>query len=117
MTGQDRPAPDLQDELAAFWSSRPGSKPPGTMVVRNEAEHAAWMESLRPLLPAAPVDALDVGTGQGFLALLLADFGYRVTGVDTAEGMLDAARSHAAGSSSPPEFRLGNAIEPPLAPS
>jgi len=113
----DSPARGLQEELSAFWSSRPGSKPAGTMEVRNEEEHQAWMDSLRPFLPPQPVDALDVGTGQGFLALLLADFGHRVTGVDTAEGMVEAARAHAVGSSNPPEFRLGNAIDPPLGPA
>jgi SAM-dependent methyltransferase len=87
------------------------------MAVRNEEEHLAWMESLRPFLPPAPADVLDVGTGQGFLALLLADLGHRVIGVDTAEGMLEAARAHAAGSPNRPDFRLGNAIDPPLASS
>src|SRR5262245_53812590 len=87
------------------------------MEVRNEEEHAAWLDSLRPLLPTGPVDALDVGTGQGFLALLLADLGHRVVGVDTAEGMLDAARAHAVESSNPPDFRLGNAIDPSLPPT
>src|SRR5216683_1361813 len=87
------------------------------MEVRNEAEHQAWLQALRPLLPQPPVDALDVGTGQGFLALLLADLGHRVIGVDTAEGMLQAARAHAAGSANRPDFRLGNAIDPPLEPS
>ncbi len=87
------------------------------MEVRNEQEHQAWLDSLRPLVPAQPVAALDVGTGQGFLALLLADFGHRVTGVDTAEGMVEAARAHAVGSSNPPAFQLGNAIDPPLGPS
>jgi SAM-dependent methyltransferase len=31
--------------------------------------------------------------------------------------MLEAARAHAAGSTNRPDFRLGNAIDPPLAPS
>jgi SAM-dependent methyltransferase len=113
----DRPASGLQEQLAKFWSGRAVSKPAGTMEVRNDEEHAAWMESLRPFLPSAPVDALDVGTGQGFLALLKADLGHRVIGVDTAEGMLEAARAHAVNSAHPPHFRLGNAIHPPLEPA
>jgi SAM-dependent methyltransferase len=113
----DNPRRGLQEELSAFWSSRPGSKPAGTMEVRNEEEHLAWIESLRPFLPPSPVDVVDVGTGQGFLALLLADLGHRVIGVDTADGMVEAARAHAVGSPNPPEFRLGNAIDPPLSPS
>jgi len=111
----DNPAGALQAQLSTFWSSRAESKPAGTMAVRNEVEHRAWLESLRPFLPQAPADVLDVGTGQGFLALLLADLGHRVIGVDTAPGMLEAARAHAAGSANTPDFRLGNAIDPPLA--
>jgi len=113
----NNPADGLQEQLSSFWSSRAASRPAGTMEVRNEAEHQAWLQALRPLLPQPPVDALDVGTGQGFLALLLADLGHRVIGVDTAEGMLEAARAHAAGSANRPDFRLGNAIDPPLEPS
>jgi SAM-dependent methyltransferase len=106
----------LQDQLSAFWSDRATTRPAGTMAVRDEQEHQAWLDSLRPLLPRQPVDALDIGTGRGFLALLLADLGHRVIGVDTAEGMLDEARRFAAGSSNPPRFQYGNAIEPPLEP-
>ena len=115
----ERLAGGLQEQLSAFWSSRAESKPAGTMEVRNAAEHQAWLESLRPFLPLPPppVDVLDVGTGQGFLALLLADLGHRVIGVDTAPGMLEAARAHAVGSVNQPDFRLGNAIDPPLEPS
>ncbi|HYW90596.1 MAG TPA: class I SAM-dependent methyltransferase [Chloroflexota bacterium] len=113
----DSPASGLQEQLSTFWSGRAASRPAGTMEVRNDEEHAAWMESLRPFLPSAPVDALDVGTGQGFLALLLADLGHRVIGVDTAAGMLEGARGHAVNSANPPDFRLGNAMYPPLQPA
>jgi SAM-dependent methyltransferase len=113
----DAPVNELQEHLAGFWSKRAESQAPGTMEVRTDQEHQVWLDALRPFLPPPPADVLDVGTGQGFLALLLADLGHRVTGVDTAEGMLTAARAHAAGSASPPEFRLGNAMEPPLEPS
>jgi ubiquinone/menaquinone biosynthesis C-methylase UbiE len=110
----DQPKQELQQQLSAFWSQRPGAKSPGTMVVRSAQEHQVWAEALLPLLPPPPADVLDVGTGQGFLALLLADLGHHVTGIDTAEGMLNAAREHAASSDNRPDFRLGNAMEPPV---
>jgi protein-L-isoaspartate O-methyltransferase len=50
------------------------------------------MDALRPLLPPPPADILDVGTGTGFLALLLAELGHRVSGIDLSEGMLVRVR-------------------------
>jgi SAM-dependent methyltransferase len=113
----DSPGNELEEQLSAFWTKRPESRPPGTMEVRNEQEQQAWLEALRPLLPPPPAAILDVGTGQGFLALLLADLGHRVVGIDTAEGMLAASRAHTAGRPNPPEFRQGDAVDPPLSPS
>jgi SAM-dependent methyltransferase len=113
----DRPANELNQQVSAFWTTRPESRPAGTMEVRNEQEQQAWIDALRPLLPSPPADVLDVGTGQGFLALLLADLGHRVVGIDSAEGMLAASRSRAATRTNPPEFRLGDAVGPPLAES
>ena len=112
----DKSPQALQQQLSDFWSKRPTSRPAGTMEVRTEEEHQAWLNALRPLLRPRPLDVLDVGTGQGFLALLFADLGHRVIGVDTAEGMLTAAHAHAVNSNNPPEFRSGDAMDPPLPP-
>jgi SAM-dependent methyltransferase len=106
----------FREQLADFWSKRSESGGPSTMEVRTEPEHVAWLDSLRPLLPPPPVDVLDVGTGRGFVALLMADLGQRVVGIDLAPGMLASARSHAAGSANPPEFRSGDATDPPFPP-
>jgi ubiquinone/menaquinone biosynthesis C-methylase UbiE len=51
------------------------------------------LETLRSLLPPALAEVLDVGTGTGFLALLLAELRYRVVGIDLAPDMLEIARS------------------------
>ena len=83
--------------------------------VRSEAERQAWLTALRALLPPPPARVLDLGTGTGFLALLLAALGHRVLGIDIAPDMLAVAREKAAGLASPPEFRVGDAAEPPVA--
>jgi ubiquinone/menaquinone biosynthesis C-methylase UbiE len=54
-------------------------------------------------------DVLDVGTGTGRAALLLARGGARVTAVDASEAMLEVARARAAAEGTSVRFQLGDA--------
>ena len=103
---------DLQQSL---WARRPTADPSAIKeVVRqhwagraatfdqapNHGLHSAeqrtaWLARLRGWAGDRPLDALDVGCGTGFLALLLAELGHRVVGVDAADEMLDLARAKA----------------------
>jgi SAM-dependent methyltransferase len=105
---------ELQAKINAFWTWRGNTISSGALAIRDEAELKTWMELLRDWLPPAPADVVDLGTGQGFLALVLAAFGHRVRGFDLAEGQLDRAREFGATVSNPPEFATGDAIDPPL---
>ena len=60
------------------------------------------------------LDALDVGCGTDFLALLLAEVGHAVTGIDAADEMLALAREKAARAELPAEFRRGDVESLPL---
>lgn len=108
---------ELQDRINEFWSWRGNSGRPGDLAIRNTDELAVWMGVLQPLLPPTPADAVDLGTGQGFLALVMAALGHRVRGYDLAEGQLERAREYASASSNPPLFALGDAAAPPLEPA
>jgi SAM-dependent methyltransferase len=113
-----QPQTDLQEQINGFWNWRGASRQPGGLAIRNEQELRVWMEVLSDWLPPAPADVVDLGTGQGFLALVLAAFGHRVRGFDVAEAQLERAREFAATvSTNPPTFALGDAIEPPLEPA
>ena len=58
---------------------------------------AAWKRQiLRHVDAGRPLDVLDVGTGPGFFACILAEEGMNVTGIDQSEGMLQKARENAA---------------------
>src|SRR6185503_17636198 len=56
----------------------------------GDRERAAWCGLLERVLPAGTKRVLDVGTGTGFLALLLAELGYSAVGIDNSPGMLAA---------------------------
>lgn len=55
---------------------------------------AAWSELLRRALPQAPARVADLGCGTGSIAILAAELGHRVDGVDFSEQMLQKARSN-----------------------
>lgn len=57
---------------------------------------AAWTAGLERILPPPPVRILDCGAGTGFLSLIAARLGHRVTALDLSAAMLDHLRSAAA---------------------
>ena len=92
------------DDNQAYWNKRA----PSYAVAVREAEErdggAAWLALFEKEFSAAFPDraisdlrVLDVGTGPGFLAVLLAKLGARVTAVDYTEGMLEEAARNAEG--------------------
>ena len=57
-----------------------------------------WQEELEARLPErSPLNILDVGTGTGFFAILMAKLGHKVTGIDLTPAMLEEAAAMAAG--------------------
>ena len=67
------------------------------MLFRSQ-QRQIWLENLREHLPdkkPEEVKILDIGTGPGFFAIILAQAGYQVTAVDYTEEMLKEARHNA----------------------
>jgi ubiquinone/menaquinone biosynthesis C-methylase UbiE len=61
--------------------------------VNSEAEKELWIEAITQLLGTGQkLKILDMGTDTGFLALLLAELGYNVTGADWAKSKLEKAK-------------------------
>jgi ubiquinone/menaquinone biosynthesis C-methylase UbiE len=79
----DRRAADFDDESPSHG-------------LRTDAQTQAWQRLIAEIAGPTPIDALDVGCDTGFLSLLLAERGHRVTGVDVAPAMLGQARKKAA---------------------
>jgi SAM-dependent methyltransferase len=84
--------------------------------LRDPAVRAAWRGLLLEVLPPTPSDVIDLGCGTGSLALLAAEAGHRVTGVDFAPRMLAEARAKADAAGLQIAWHLGDAAAPPLAP-
>jgi SAM-dependent methyltransferase len=107
----------VQDRINTFWSSiAPHYEAhPGNVPAPATAEYAAWVDALRDLLPPAPADVLDIGTGTGFVALIAAGLGHRVTGIDLSESMLQEAREEARRRGLRVSFEQRDAVAPGLA--
>lgn len=99
-----------QGRLDAYWTWRAPSYDEDQ--VRVDHARSSWRRIWAGALPGAgePLDVLDVGTGSGYVAHLLAGLGHRVTGVDLSEGMLRRARSRGG----PVVFVRGDAVDPPF---
>jgi len=85
--------------------------------LRDPDVRAAWADLLLPVMPAAPARVLDLGCGTGSLAVLLAQAGHEVTGIDTSAQMLALARAKAAAAGVGVDLAHGDAADPPLRPS
>lgn len=103
-----------QDRITAFWHmvGPDYEAHAGNVAAPESPEYAAWVRLYERLFPAAPADVLDVGTGTGFVALIAAGLGHRVTGIDLATGMLEVARRHASARGLGVRFTEGDAVAP-----
>src|SRR5476649_1733667 len=87
----------VKQRVTAHWDKRAaGFDADFGHSIATDAERTAWDRVLDLVVPAGPLDALDIGCGTGFLSLELAGRGHRVTGIDLAVQMLAEARRKAA---------------------
>lgn len=79
--------------------------------LRDPDVRTAWARLILPLIPEARTTVIDLGCGTGSLAVLLAEAGHDVCGIDLSTRMLDVARKKAEGLKV--DFRQGDAADPP----
>jgi SAM-dependent methyltransferase len=95
------------DDDAATYDNASGHRP------TSPAVQAAWTAALESLLPPAPGRVLDCGAGTGFLSLMAARLGHRVTALDLSPGMLAKLRAAAEAEGLAIEVVVAPAHEPP----
>ncbi len=102
---------DLRDEIKAYWSLRAETfdTQPGHEIF-SEDERAAWHALFRKHLGEGQGrDALDLACGTAVVSHILDDLGFKVTGLDWAEPMLERARAKAAKRGREIRFLMGDA--------
>lgn len=102
---------DLRDEIKAYWSLRAETfdTQPGHEIF-SEEERTAWHALFRKHLGEGKSRAaLDLACGTAVISHLLDDLGFKVTGLDWAEPMLERARAKAATRGRNIRFLMGDA--------
>ncbi len=107
----------LADQIRSYWDidsstydDTPSHRP------TSAAEQAAWATALARLLPTPPARVLDCGAGTGFLSLIAARLGHKVTALDLSSGMLGQLRARADSMGVGVEMVEGSADAPPAGP-
>lgn len=101
----------LRDEIKTYWSARAATfdQSPGHEIF-SEEERRAWHNLIiRHLARGEGRHALDLACGTGVISHLMDDLGYKVTGLDWAEPMLERARAKAKTRGRAIEFRIADA--------
>jgi ubiquinone/menaquinone biosynthesis C-methylase UbiE len=84
----------FKNRIETYWSkSAPGYDRQFGHGLHSDEQKKLWLELLMKNLSHPPGSKiLDLGCGTGFLSLLLAQRGYRVTGIDLSASMRSEAR-------------------------
>jgi SAM-dependent methyltransferase len=107
----------IHDEIRRFWDDDSATYDDvDNHRPTSPASRAAWASALARLLPQPPARVLDVGAGTGFLSLIAARLGHKVTALDLSPGMLAKLRASADADGLGLDIVEGSAEAPPAGP-
>ena len=99
-------------ENITYWTRRAPSYSDVNQEEVGGSQHSVWSRVIDQRIQSHfgnrsrdQIRLLDVGTGPGFFAIILAELGYQVTAVDYTEAMLNQARKNAGPLASIIDFR------------
>jgi ubiquinone/menaquinone biosynthesis C-methylase UbiE len=81
--------------IAEYWNS--SSSGYSKAIINRDVQKGkiAWLTFFDRILGQEKMEIIDVGTGPGIMALLLAELGHIVTGIDISDKMLNKAKENA----------------------
>lgn len=86
----------ILSQIEHYWTGRAEGYSQVNQHELATGQDQVWLREIEEHLPKRPdLKILDVGTGPGFFAILLAKAGYDVTAVDYTEAMLSEAKKNA----------------------
>lgn len=100
----------LKQEVKDYWDYN--SRLYEQCKLGSDDECAQWKSDFREMLGYEKMQILDIGTGTGFIGILLAEMGHDVTGLDFSQKMMDFARDKVARKNINYEFVTGDAENP-----
>lgn len=103
----------IKHRVTHYWSNRADSFEQQRLREFDSEKRERWLAELRRYLPQGKtLRILDVGTGTGFFACLLAAEGHMTVGIDLTPNMIEHAKHMAAVLGLDARFQLMDAEEP-----
>lgn len=112
---------DLTTENKAYWLQRAAGYSEVNKEELSGVQRNTWTSFLSKEISTAfpgrqpsDISIIDIGAGPGFISIILAEAGYRVTAFDFAETMLAEAKENAGDIAEQIQFVQGDAMELPF---
>ena len=85
----------IERRIESYWNKRSTEFSQVRRIELNGVNGEAWLNLLESHIPQTKqLKILDVGTGAGFFAILLANRGHKVTGIDMSPKMIHEAKKN-----------------------
>lgn len=89
---------ELLEKVEQYWDGRSEGYCEVNLQELDSFKRAAWIDLIKEYAPEVlgrKLKVLDIGTGPGFFAVIMASCGYEVTAVDYTDAMLQKAKKNA----------------------
>ena len=107
----------IKREITDYWTGRVEKFEQLRLDELNSDKRGRWLDELRRHLPRGrKLNILDIGTGTGFFAFILAAQGHWVTGIDLTAEMINGARRTSVLLNLYPSFKVMDAEDPEFIP-